>query len=52
LYNNFLDNSTDEVPTGLSPDDGYVLFYSNWNGSGRHDVFIAATGQNSSGKDK
>lgn len=43
-WSNFLSNSYDELPSGVSPDNKYVLFYSNWGGSGRHDVFIVNTG--------
>jgi len=48
LWSNFRDNAWDEVPTALSWDNKYVLFYSNWNGSGRHDVFIVKTDINAS----
>jgi hypothetical protein len=43
VWSNFRDNAWDEVPTALSWNNKYVLFYSNWNGSGRHDVFIVKT---------
>ncbi len=45
-WSNFFSNSYDEIPCYGSPDNKYVLFYSNWNGvnaNTRHDVFLLAT---------
>ena len=46
-WSNFFSNSYDEIPCYGSPDNQFVMFYTNWNGStsgARHDVFIVQAG--------